>query len=80
MKIFTYTYPPWPQTPESAARWFWKNHVCKARWARHFGFDRYTVVDLLRGKLKGHRGDAHRAAVALGLKPNPDNATQRRAS
>lgn len=28
--------------------------------------------DLLRGRLKGHRGDAHRAAVLLGIKPNPE--------
>jgi gp16 family phage-associated protein len=30
-----------------------------------------TVVDLLRGRLKGFRGEAHRAAVALGLKASP---------
>ncbi|MBK6742497.1 MAG: DNA-binding protein [Hydrogenophilales bacterium] len=29
--------------------------------------------DLLRGQLKGHRGEAHRAAVLLGLKPAPDS-------
>lgn len=28
--------------------------------------------DLLRGQLKGHRGEAHRAAVLLGLKPAPE--------
>jgi gp16 family phage-associated protein len=28
--------------------------------------------DLLRGKAKGRRGEAHRAAVFLGLKPNPE--------
>ena len=27
--------------------------------------------DLLCGKLMGHRGEAHKAAVFLGLKPNP---------
>lgn len=27
--------------------------------------------DLLRGQLKGHRGEAHRAAILLGLKANP---------
>lgn len=31
-----------------------------------------AVRDLLRGKSKGRRGDAHHAAVFLGLKPNPD--------
>ena len=32
--------------------------------------------DLLRGKSKGRRGDAHRAAVFLGLKPNPKQIAQ----
>ncbi|MFA7269847.1 MAG: hypothetical protein WC073_10925 [Sterolibacterium sp.] len=27
--------------------------------------------DLLCGKLAGHRGEAHRAAILLGLKPDP---------
>ncbi|MDR1424278.1 MAG: hypothetical protein LBI92_06735 [Azoarcus sp.] len=27
MKIFTCICPPWPQTPELAARWFWKNRI-----------------------------------------------------
>lgn len=31
-----------------------------------------TVRDILRGRSKGRRGEAHRAAVFLGLKPNPD--------
>lgn len=30
--------------------------------------------DLLRGRLAGHRGEAHKAAVLLGLKPAPDRA------
>lgn len=29
-----------------------------------------SARDLLCGKSKGHRGDAHRAAIFLGLKPN----------
>lgn len=31
-----------------------------------------SARDLLRGKSKGRRGDAHRAAVFLGIKPNPE--------
>lgn len=27
--------------------------------------------DMLRGRLAGHRGEAHKAAVLLGLKPAP---------
>lgn len=32
---------------------------------------RMSVVDLLRGEGKGRRGDSHRAAVLLGMKPCP---------
>ncbi len=31
-----------------------------------------SARDLLRGRSKGRRGDAHAAAVFLGLKPNPE--------
>lgn len=34
-----------------------------------------SARDLLCGKSKGRRGDAHRAAVFLGLKPNPEQRT-----
>ena len=36
------------------------------------GLPRLVLVDLLRGRLRGHRGQAHRAAIVLGLKPNPE--------
>lgn len=39
-----------------------------SEWARANNFNRMTVVDLLRGIRKGLRGEAHRCAVALGLK------------
>jgi gp16 family phage-associated protein len=42
--------------------------ISVAEWARTHGFNRETVVDLLRGKSQGSRGQSHRAAVALGLK------------
>jgi gp16 family phage-associated protein len=31
--------------------------------------------DLLCGKLTGYRGEAHRAAILLGLKPDPSKTT-----
>lgn len=72
----TYTPLPYPQTPASASVWFRTHGICKSRWARHFGLARFDVTDLLRpGKLKGNRGRAHRAAVALGLKPDPERST-----
>jgi gp16 family phage-associated protein len=72
MKTETYLPLPHPQTPETARQWFKSNGVCILHWARHFGFSRYTVFDLLRRMQKGTRGESHQAAVALGLKPNPN--------
>lgn len=37
-------------------------------WAKANGFDRQTVADVLLGRRSGHHGEAHRVAVALGLK------------
>lgn len=34
--------------------------------------DYQAARDLLCGKSKGRRGNAHRAAVFLGIKPNPE--------
>ena len=61
------------RTPEEAHAWFTSHGVCISDWCRELRINRYTVVDLLRGKRKGLRGEAHRAAVALGLKPDPKN-------
>jgi gp16 family phage-associated protein len=57
-----------PKTPEEVRREFREAGISVAGWARAHGFDRMTVVDLLRGTRKGNYGEAHRAAVALGLK------------
>ncbi len=59
------------KTPEQIREEFRAHGLCFAEWARERGFHRMTVVDLLRGKRKGVRGEAHRAAVALGLKDAP---------
>lgn len=64
-----------PKTPAQARAWFRANGISITDWCRDHGFNRYTVVDLLRGKRLGHRGEAHRAAVALGLKESPDAST-----
>ncbi len=37
-------------------------------WARQNGVQARTVFDLLDGKCKGRRGEAHRVAVLLGMK------------
>jgi gp16 family phage-associated protein len=76
----THHHPlPYPQTPGSAHSWFRSHGVCVAHWARDLGLERQIVVDALRGKIKGHRGKAHRVAVALGIKPNPDSGKQSKA-
>lgn len=36
------------------------------------GVSYQAARDLLRGRAKGYRGSAHKAAIALGLKPDPD--------
>lgn len=38
------------------------------QWARQNGFSDRIVYEVLRGRIKGKRGEAHRVAVLLGLK------------
>lgn len=64
--------PQYPQTLTSASDWFVRHGICKTQWAQANGFDRMTIVDLLLGRRKGLRGEGHRAAIALGLKANPN--------
>jgi gp16 family phage-associated protein len=45
--------------------------VSVAEWARRQGFDARLVYRVLDGSVKGTRGEAHRIAVALGLKREP---------
>lgn len=47
---------------------FLERGITITEWCAKHGFCRYTVTDLLRGKRKGRYGEAHRAAVALGMK------------
>ncbi len=62
---------PYPQTPESAHQWLLDHGVNVSELARQHQVPRHTLVDLVRGKQKGRRGAAHRAAIILGLKPEP---------
>ena len=59
------------QSPDACAAWLRANGVNVSQLARDNGLPRLVIVDLLRGKRKGHRGQAHRAAVLLGLKDDP---------
>lgn len=63
---------PFPQTAESAQAWLRAHGVTVASIARAHGIDRAVLVDLLRNRAKGNYGSAHRAAIVLGLKAEPD--------
>ena len=43
--------------------------VSVAEWARRNGFSVQTVYDVLNGKNMGTKGEAHRVAVTLKIKP-----------
>lgn len=68
---------PYPQTRESAAAWFAEHGVTRRAWADALGLRYRSVIDALYGKTLGTRGDAHYAAIALGLKPNPEEKNDR---
>lgn len=58
-----------PRTPQQAKAWLRAQGQSARDFARAHGFDEQTVYELLNGRQSGHRGKAHRVAVALGLKP-----------
>jgi len=60
--------PPSPKTPAQVRDEFRAAGISVSEWARAHGFNRMTVVDVLRGARKGNRGEAHKVALALGLK------------
>ena len=62
---------PHPQTPASAAARLCALGLTVAASSRATGINRQTFCALLDGKQQGLRGNAHRAAVLLGLKPAP---------
>lgn len=51
--------------------WFEGTGTPVSAWADANGFPRDLVYALLSGRLRGHRGTAHRVAVALKLKAPP---------
>ena len=64
--------PLYPSTPRQSRAWFDANGIAITDWCNYYGLDRYIVTDILRGRLRGIRGESHRAAVLLGLKADPD--------
>lgn len=62
---------PYPQTPATAHAYIRAHGLCIAEIARAYRLPRHVLFDLLRGKRRGLRGQAHRGAIVLGLKPAP---------
>lgn len=57
---------------EDVRRRFDEAGVSVSQWACDKGLSPAVVYALLAGRVRGRRGEAHRAAVALGLKKGSD--------
>lgn len=56
------------KSPEQVRADFSRRGVNISQWAKEHGLTRQSVFAALNGSTKGRRGDAHRAAVLLGIK------------
>lgn len=52
-----------------AREWFAQSGTSCSEWAAHHNIDRNTLYAVLSGKSRCVRGESHRVAVLLGLKP-----------
>lgn len=59
---------PAPLTTEQARACLDRKGTSIAQFSRDHGLNKNLVSDLLNGRKKGRRGEAHRAAVLLGIK------------
>lgn len=59
---------PAPVTPEQARATLDRKGMSIAEFSRIHDLNKNLVSDLLNGRRKGRRGEAHRAAVLLGIK------------
>lgn len=64
------------RTPEEARQFLRDNGITVVEFARQNGLDRHAVNDALRGVGKGNFGKSHQAAVALGIKRDPNSCTK----
>ncbi|KPN91718.1 DNA-binding protein [Pseudomonas nunensis] len=55
-------------TTEQAREALDRRGMSIAEFSRKHGLNKNLVSDLLNGRIKGRRGEAHRAAVLLGIK------------
>ncbi len=56
------------KTREQVKKSLRRQGIAITEWAQEHDVHPQVVRDLLTGKLQGHRGQAHRAAVLLGIK------------
>jgi gp16 family phage-associated protein len=62
------------RTKEQVQEWFETHGIAISDWAKENGFTANVVYTLLSGRTRGRRGEAHRAAIALGMKPTPGSS------
>jgi gp16 family phage-associated protein len=58
-------------TPDEIKAQFEAQGTSVAQWARDHGYKKHLVYNVLNGLSKYKRGESHRIAVALGIKPDP---------
>ncbi|MCF3502451.1 DNA-binding protein [Stenotrophomonas maltophilia] len=63
------------RTPEEARQHLRDMGITVVAFARQNNLDRHSVNDALRGVGKGNFGKSHDAAVALGIKRDPNSCT-----
>ncbi len=66
------TYPTEQACREARAR-LAQQGISAKEWAEKHDLNPSTVYAVLNGQKKCLRGEAHRAAVLLGIKPGPEN-------
>lgn len=65
--------PAGKRTPRQARAWLVLQGITIKDFSEKNGFSRYTVSEVLSGACKGAWGEAHRVAIALGIKPAPSD-------
>jgi gp16 family phage-associated protein len=67
---------PTIRTPTEARAWLARHGVTITDWARRHGFKPAVVASLLAGRSQGNWGEAHSAAIALGLRVPPEDGEE----
>jgi gp16 family phage-associated protein len=67
---------PTLRTPAEARAWLQRHGVTMTEWARRHGFKPDIVFALLEGKTRGQWGEAHEAAILLGLRAAPPDGEE----